>query len=232
MATLLALRDVRFAHPPSRAGDARFALAIDALDVGAAERVALIGPSGCGKSTLLDLLAGVRRADAGSIFLEDRELGRLGDAARRRLRLRRLGMVFQDFALLEALTALDNILLPFHLGAGLRVTRAVRERARDLAARVGVEHALRRRPAHLSHGERQRVALCRAMVTRPAALLCDEPTGSLDPARSAAVLDLLFDEAAEVGAAVVVATHDHALLDRFDRVVEVGAFAGAAETVG
>lgn len=214
---ILEISDLRFAYPNA---DDTFRIAIDALEIPRGEHTAFIGPSGCGKTTLLRLLTGVIVPQTGSVRLGSTELTRAGAARRRLLRISEVGMVFQHFALLEYLTALDNILLPYRVSA-LRLDAAVRDRALALARSTGIESVLRRRPARLSQGECQRVAICRALVTRPALLVCDEPTGNLDPDRSVATVDLLVREANDSGATLVMVTHDHALLDRFDRVVDL-----------
>lgn len=201
-----------------------FALHVAALDVAAGERVALIGPSGCGKTTLLHLIAGIKRPDGGELRVNGVEPGKLSDAAARAFRVRTVGMVFQDFGLLEYLNVTDNILLPYRVGAGLTLTRDVRERAAALAATMGVADKLARPVGTLSPGEMQRVAVCRALVTRPPLVLADEPTGHLDPASKIQVLDAMLAAARDVGATVLTVTHDHGLLDRFDRVVDFMAF--------
>ncbi|MEM7310718.1 MAG: ATP-binding cassette domain-containing protein [Planctomycetota bacterium] len=222
------LEGVRFAYGDG-VGEGGFRLEVDALVVERGARVACIGPSGTGKTTLVDLIGGVRVPDAGRISVEGREVSALGEDERRAWRLARVGMVFQEFELLEYLTALDNVLLPYHLGAG-RPDAAARARAERLAERAGVAHLLRRLPARLSQGERQRIAVCRALVTEPALLLCDEGTGNLDPETAGATLELLFEQAREAGATVFFVTHDHGLLDRFDRVVDMRALRGGAAT--
>ena len=118
----------------------------------------------------------------------------------------------------------DNLLLPYRINASLRLTPEVRERARELAGQVGIGDKLPRHPRKLSQGERQRAAVCRAVLPRPALLLADEPTGNLDPANAGRVLDILFEHARRSEATLVAVTHDHALLDRFDRVVDFKEF--------
>jgi putative ABC transport system ATP-binding protein len=189
--------------------------------VAAGERVACIGPSGSGKTTLVHLIAGILAPEAGDVRLAGTLLGELSNAQRRALRITRIGMVFQEFELLDYLSAEENVLLPYHVSPALRLDAGVRERARALAQACGVEHTLARRPNQLSQGERQRVALCRALVTEPRLILCDEPTGNLDPDTAAAVLELVFERAAALDAALLMVTHDHGLLPRFDRVIDV-----------
>ncbi|MAJ46437.1 MAG: ABC transporter ATP-binding protein [Planctomycetaceae bacterium] len=188
------------------------------LDLG--ERVALIGRSGCGKSTLLDLACGIKRPRRGQVAFDGANLAELGEPERRRARLCSIGLVFQEFRLLEYLSVLDSILLPVRL-AGNPVTRDIRDRARELANRAGIAHLLKRRPHRLSQGERQRAAICRALVSAPKLVLADEPTGNLDPDTGEAVLDLLFEEVRNANAALLVVTHDHVILPRFDRVVDL-----------
>lgn len=200
-----------------------FRLRVPSLDVAPGEAVAVVGPSGTGKTTLLELVAGILPCAEGRIEVAGERVSALPDRARRRLRARRVGFVFQDFALLDYLTVRGNVLYPYRIGAGLRLDRAARGRAEALAGACGIAPLLGRRPGRLSHGERQRVALCRALVTEPAVVLADEPTGNLDPANKALILELLFERSRAAGAALLAVTHDHELLGRFDRVVEIGA---------
>jgi len=214
------LRGVRFHYPPSDRGAEPFALAVDDFTLAARECVACIGPSGSGKTTFLHLCCGVLVPATGSAELAGHDITAWSDARRRAHRVRHVGMVFQQFELLEYLSTLDNILLPMHVG-DLRDERALRDRARDLADRLGIAHGLRRKPQHLSQGERQRVAICRALVTAPGVVLCDEPTGNLDPDTAQRILDELFEQTARSGAAMIMVTHDHGLLGRFDRTIDV-----------
>lgn len=199
-----------------------FSLSLPALTLSEGERVGLVGPSGSGKTTLLDLIAGIRVPSAGSVRVMGKEWTVLAPADRRARRLRSIGMAFQSFELLEYLTCRQNILLAAEVGHP-QGRKALADRVDQLAGAAGIFPVLSRRPSLLSQGERQRVAMCRALVTRPRLLLCDEPTGNLDPRSAAAVMDLLLEQAASDGAAVIVATHDHGLLHRFDRVLDLAA---------
>jgi ABC-type lipoprotein export system ATPase subunit len=201
-----------------------FALRIPALEIARGERVAVIGPSGCGKTTLLDLLAGIRLPQQGRIETAGAEVTALDERARRHHRIRQVGLVFQEFELLDYLTVLDNILLPYRVSGALRLDREVRERAAELASEVDIDDLLRRHPDQLSQGERQRVAVCRALLVRPSVLLADEPTGNLDPNNKGRVLDILFGWAERERATLVVVTHDHDLLDRFERLIDFKQF--------
>ena len=213
---MVELEGVRFSY-----GGGGFSLAVDALSIGRGEHAAFIGPSGCGKTTLVNLIAGIEVPRAGTVRVGGDVVSRLGDSERRSMRIRRIGMVFQAFELLEYLTAMENILLPYHVSGALRLTREVRERAGRLAGACGISHTLGRLPDRLSQGERQRVAICRALVTEPELVICDEPTGNLDPESGGAIVDLLFEQAESRGATLLMVTHDHGLLGRFGRVVDM-----------
>jgi len=189
------------------------------LAVAAGETVAVVGASGAGKSTLLALLAGLDEPSAGSVWLEGVELSALDEDGRAALRARHVGFVFQSFHLVPALTAHENVMLPLEL-AGRRDARAV---ARAVLEQVGLGPRLGHYPRQLSGGEQQRVAIARAFVTRPAVLFADEPTGNLDTATGARVIDLLFDLNAASGTTLVLVTHDRAIAARCGRVIELDA---------
>ncbi|MEM9582856.1 MAG: ABC transporter ATP-binding protein [Pseudomonadota bacterium] len=188
------------------------------------ERVAIVGPSGSGKTTLLNLIAGILTPEAGQIDVAGLDVAKLSNAARRRFRASTIGFVFQDFALLDYLSARQNILYPYRITPALTLTQEARDRAEALAASCGIADKLDRHPAELSQGEQQRVAICRALVAQPKLILSDEATGNLDPDSKARILDLLFEQATEAGAAVLAVTHDHELLPRFKRVLDFAQF--------
>ena len=215
----LEIRDLYFRYPE---GD--FALRVPSLYVAAGESVAFIGPSGSGKTTLLHLIAGIQAAPQGRVATLDTDVTALAEPARRGFRAQRIGLVFQEFELLEHLSVRDNILLPYRIAPALRLTSAVEERARSLAWSVDIGDKLERYADRLSRGEQQRAAVCRALLTEPSLVLADEPTGNLDPLNKGRVLDILFDYAREAGATLVTVTHDHELLDRFERVVDFKTF--------
>ena len=199
-------------------GSDPFQLHIERFSVDEGERLALIGPSGSGKTTLLHLVAGILTPASGTIRVNDHDLSSLGDTARRAFRIANIGLVFQEFELLEYLNVLDNILLPYRITNTLLLTAKVRQRAVSLADQVGLGEKLRRRPGQLSHGERQRVAICRALVAEPKVLLADEPTGNLDAQSKLRIVELLDSFAEQNGVTLLMVTHDHSLLGQFQRV--------------
>ena len=216
----LELRDVEFAYGARRApGD--FCLALPSWRVEAGEAVVLVGPSGSGKSTLLDLAAGILVAGRGHVSADGFEWRAHSDAQRRRRRIARVGLVFQEFELLDHLSVLENVLLPYFVNPALVLDDEARGRARELTAAAGIARHLDRRPRQLSQGERQRVALCRALVAAPSLILADEPTGNLDPETANAAVELLLREARRCRATLVMVTHDASLRSRFDRTVEM-----------
>jgi len=187
------------------------------LAVPAGQFVAVTGPSGSGKSTLLGLIAGLDRPTAGSIAVDGHDLGGLDEDRLARLRRERIGYVFQSFHLIPTLTALENVAVPLELGGAPDAVG----RARSLLAEVGLAERVEHYPAQLSGGEQQRVALARAFANRPALLLADEPTGNLDSATGAQIVDLLVAWNRERGSTLVLVTHDPALARHADRVVEL-----------
>lgn len=190
------------------------------LSVGRGEIVALVAPSGAGKSTLLHIAGLLDTADHGRVLLNGRDMTGLSDKARTEARRDELGFVYQFHHLLPEFTAAENIVLP-QLANGVS-DAAARARAADLLGRVGLTDRAHHRPAALSGGEQQRVAFCRALANQPALLLADEPTGNLDPETSDRVFDMLVALVRETGLSALIATHNHALADRMDRVFRLG----------
>jgi len=174
--TVIALEAVAFRYP----GVEGFGIDIPAFSVRGGRSVAVVGPSGSGKTTLLGLLAGTLRPSTGRILIHQTELTALGDRSLRRFRIRHIGQVFQAFELLPYLSVVENVMLPHFINPGSEPRRQARERALEVLAEVGLAGKANAHPDRLSQGERQRVAVCRAMINRPALLLADEPTGNLD----------------------------------------------------
>ncbi|HEY6897016.1 MAG TPA: ATP-binding cassette domain-containing protein [Rhodocyclaceae bacterium] len=199
--------------------------------VQAGESLAIVGASGSGKSTLLGLLAGLDLPSRGRVLLAGKSLAELDEDGRAALRAEALGFVFQSFQLLPALTALENVMLPLDL-AGRADARAP---ALAMLERVGLVERTGHYPKHLSGGEQQRVALARAFVTAPSLLLADEPTGNLDAATGAAIIELMFRMNDERGTTLILVTHDEALASRCGRVLRLAAgrlAAGRLATTG
>lgn len=189
-----------------------------ALRVEPAEVVAIVGPSGSGKTSLLMLLAGLERPTSGSVIVAGKSLPGLTEDQLSVFRRQTLGIVFQSFHLIPSLTALDNVGLALEIARPEMSLGEARKLAAETLTSVGLGNRLDHRPSALSGGEQQRVGLARAMIANPRLLLADEPTGNLDQATGALVIELMFDMARKQGTAVVLITHDPGLADRADRV--------------
>jgi len=220
---VIEIRALHFGYPGGP-----FRLNIESFQVRRGEKLAVIGPSGSGKTTLLNLISGIVTPEKGQVRVADTDVSALNNAHQRDFRIRNIGFVFQDFELLDYLNVLDNILHPYRITGALSLEKAVRDRATQLADRMGIGDKLTRHANDLSQGEKQRVAICRALLPGPRLLLADEATGNLDPCNKGHILDLLFDSVDAHGATLLAVTHDHELLPRFDRVVDFADFQSVA----
>lgn len=187
------------------------------LDVHKGESIGLIGPSGSGKSSLLMLMGGLEQATGGSVHALGRDLTKMNEDALALFRRDHMGVVFQSFHLIPTMTALENVATPLELAGDKRAF----EKAQTELETVGLSHRADHYPAQLSGGEQQRVALARAAAPRPDILLADEPTGNLDGANGAAIIDLLFDLRDRHGATLILVTHSTVLAERCDRIIHL-----------
>jgi putative ABC transport system ATP-binding protein len=216
---MITIQNLGFYYPGGE-----FRLNIPDFLVAGREKIAVIGPSGSGKTTLLNLIAGIMIPQKGTVSVEDLLVSALGDRERRDFRISNIGFVFQDFELLDYLNVLDNVLHPYRITGALKLDKAVRARALKLTQEMGIGDKLKRNPDHLSQGEKQRVAICRALLPQPRLILADEATGNLDPDNKSLILELLFSAVSNHDATLLAVTHDHELLKRFDRVVDFKEF--------
>jgi putative ABC transport system ATP-binding protein len=228
---VIRMSGVRFAWP----GRDAFSLAVDAFSLPAAKRILLIGPSGSGKSTFLSLICGIVAPQAGEIDILGTDITKLPASARDGFRAEHFGIIFQIFNLLPYGTVIDNVLLPLSFAPRRRQRATTRGRAEDEAVRLltslGLEPHLTRGPsaANLSVGQQQRVAAARALIGSPEIIVADEPTSALDRNRQAAFLDLLFTQASDAGATLIMVSHDETLAGRFDEVMRLEAIATSGQ---
>jgi putative ABC transport system ATP-binding protein len=213
---MIKIDNLLFSYP-----DNSFDISISSLMIKQGEKIAIIGPSGTGKTTLLNLLSGIFQPQSGEIQIGNIKLTDYSSEDLQDFRIVRIGLVFQEFELLDYLTVLDNILLPYRITSVLEITDDVISRAKRLAGDVGLVDKVDRKPDHLSQGERQRVAVCRALITEPSVIMGDEPTGNLDPKNRDQIMDILFKYSDKNKVPLVIVTHDHELIQRFDRVVDI-----------
>lgn len=216
---MISITDLEFKYPKSD-----FAIQIANLSVAPGERLAIVGPSGSGKTTLLKLIAGIEKPRIGTIDVCRRDVTSMNDHQRRRFRIGQIGFVFQKFELIDYLNVGDNIVLPYLINKSLTLTSDVRQRAADLAQQMSIQPLLKRHPDKLSQGEKQRVAICRALVTSPKLILADEPTGNLDPTNKQIILDLFLRQCESSDRAMVMVTHDMVIANQCDRVVDFSSF--------
>ena len=213
---VLTLRDLRKSYRDAD-GSLLEVIRINQFELGAREQIALAGASGSGKSTLLNLIAGILLPDSGEVRVNGTDITKLSEAQRDRFRAGKIGYVFQSFNLLQGFTALENVLLGQMFAGG----SGNGDRAVKLLEIVGLGKRLHHKPRALSVGEQQRVAIARALVNAPPLVIADEPTGSLDAANGARVLDLLRKVCADNGHALLVVTHDQQVMSAFPKVVRM-----------
>jgi putative ABC transport system ATP-binding protein len=198
-----------------------FELHVPSLLIREGEQVAVVGASGCGKTTLAYLISGIYVPSSGSVNIGGQCISKMSDAARRNFRISNIGLIFQEFELLEYLRVEENILLPYWVNSALTFNKSSRQRARSLARSVGLGDKLHRYPGELSQGEKQRLAICRALITDPNILMADEPTGNLDAGNTESIMQLIRELARERGMTFMMITHEHGLLEQFDHVIDL-----------
>ena len=212
---MIKLTDIEFHYPKSD-----FNLFIQSLSISKGSKVAVIGPSGSGKTTFLNLISGILQPDAGKIQVGRTVLNQLSEKEKRNFRISAIGFVFQDFRLISYLNGKDNIHLPFKINSSIKANSETNNWLKSLVQEMGIENKLNKYPGQLSHGEKQRLAICRALVAQPSVVLADEPTGNLDPKNKTKIMNLLFSYVEINDSTLVTVTHDHEMLKGFDTIID------------
>lgn len=216
---MIELSNIHFEYPKSD-----FKLQINSLRFDTGSKTAIIGPSGFGKTTLLNLLAGILQPNSGDIKVDETQVNNLSEKESRNFRIQKIGFVFQDFRLIPYLNILDNILLPYRINNILKIEYETINSANKLAKELSIADKLRKYPAKLSHGERQRVAICRALMNKPPVILADEPTGNLDPENKRKIMQILFDYVKKYNSTLITVTHDYEMLKGFNNTINFADF--------
>jgi len=210
---MIQISNLKYSYPQSE-----FKLSIEALNVPHNNSLGIIGPSGSGKTTLLQLISGILKPDSGNIFLDKFRVGDLTKIESRKWRASNIGFVFQDFQLFEYLNVAENILMPLHISKAN--IKQGKKRMLNLCENAGIDHLLDKKPGRISQGEKQRVALIRALIHNPKLILADEPTGNLDPENKEIAIKLLLQFSKENNATLIAVTHDHELLHHFNEILD------------
>jgi len=212
---MISLEKIFFQYP-----DSDFKLSIDRLTFNTGSKTAIIGTSGYGKTTMLNIIAGIILPEQGGVLINDHKINTLSDKERRNYRIQNIGFIFQDFKLIPYLNVVDNILLPFRINNSIQMGKETLKGANDLAEDLGIVDKLKKYPSKLSQGEKQRVAICRALLNRPSIILADEPTGNLDPENKKKIMKILFSAVKKFNATLITVTHDHEMLDGFEDIID------------
>ena len=198
-----------------------FQLEISNLKINKGSKVAIFGKSGSGKTTLAHLISGILKPQSGLIRFMGQNISNLSDRERRAYRIKNIGFIFQEFELIEYLSVLDNLILPYKLNKSLSLNEETINRAKAIAGRIEIENKLHKYPNQLSGGERQRLATARALITSPALVIADEPTGNLDTQTANKVLNEIINQSSKSNSTLLMITHDPRLLESFDQVIDL-----------
>ena len=213
---ILQIEDLKFWYTGKE-----FQLEISNLKINKGSKVAIFGKSGSGKTTLAHLISGILKPQSGLIRFMGQNISNLSDGERRAYRIKNIGFIFQEFELIEYLSVLDNLILPYKLNKSLSLNEETINRAKAIAGRIEIENKLHKYPNQLSGGERQRLATARALITSPALVIADEPTGNLDTQTANKVLNEIINQSSKSNSTLLMITHDPRLLESFDQVIDL-----------
>ncbi|MEC9041900.1 MAG: ABC transporter ATP-binding protein [Verrucomicrobiota bacterium] len=213
---ILQIRDLHFQYPASD-----FKIEISDIKITQGSKIAISGKSGSGKTTLIHLISGILRPQSGEILFYDKSITDMNDKEIRKHRISNIGFIFQEFELLEYLNVMDNLVLPYKINKSLVLDAEIKDKAKEIANRIGIGNKLDQHPKQLSGGERQRLAIARALITSPPLIIADEPTGNLDEKTSNIVMDEITDQVSYTNSTLIMISHNNELISSFDEIIDI-----------
>lgn len=213
---ILQIRDLHFQYPASD-----FKIEISDIKITQGSKIAISGKSGSGKTTLIHLISGILKPQSGEILFYDKSITDMNDKEIRKHRISNIGFIFQEFELLEYLNVMDNLILPYKINKSLVLDSEIKDKAKEIANRIGIGNKLDKHPKQLSGGERQRLAIARALITSPPLIIADEPTGNLDEKTSNIVMDEITDQVSYTNSTLIMISHNNELISSFDEIIDI-----------
>tara|TARA_B100000609_G_C17176371_1_gene414565 strand:- start:155 stop:844 length:690 start_codon:yes stop_codon:yes gene_type:complete len=213
---ILQIRDLHFQYPASD-----FKIEISDIKITQGSKIAISGKSGSGKTTLIHLISGILKPQSGEILFYDKSITDMNDKEIRKHRISNIGFIFQEFELLEYLNVMDNLILPYKINKSLVLDAEIKDKAKEIANRIGIGNKLDQHPKQLSGGERQRLAIARALITSPPLIIADEPTGNLDEKTSNIVMDEITDQVSFTNSTLIMISHNNELISSFDEIIDI-----------
>ena len=213
---ILQIRDLHFQYPASD-----FKIEISDIKITQGSKIAISGKSGSGKTTLIHLISGILIPQSGEILFYDKSITDMNDKEIRKHRISNIGFIFQEFELLEYLNVMDNLILPYKINKSLVLDAEIKDKAKEIANRIGIGNKLDQHPKQLSGGERQRLAIARALITSPPLIIADEPTGNLDEKTSNIVMDEITDQVSYTNSTLIMISHNNELISSFDEIIDI-----------
>ena len=213
---ILQIRDLHFQYPASD-----FKIEISNIKITQGSKIAISGKSGSGKTTLIHLISGILKPQSGEILFFDKSITDMNDKEIRKHRISNIGFIFQEFELLDYLNVMDNLVLPYKINKSLSLDEEIKDKAKEIANRIGIGNKLDQHPKQLSGGERQRLAIARALITSPPLIIADEPTGNLDDKTSKIVMDEITDQVSYTNSTLIMISHNNELISSFDEIIDI-----------
>ena len=213
---ILQIRDLHFQYPASD-----FKIEISDIKITQGSKIAISGKSGSGKTTLIHLISGILKPQSGEILFFDKSITDMNENDIRKHRISNIGFIFQEFELLDYLNVMDNLVLPYKINKSLSLDEEIKDKAKEIANRIGIGNKLDQHPKQLSGGERQRLAIARALITSPPLIIADEPTGNLDDKTSNIVMDEITDQVSYTNSTLIMISHNNELISSFDEIIDI-----------